>query len=527
MIVGRVFAGAGGNDRLQLGGAGTGHFDVGTIGTGHQYLGFETLNVVGGTWILDGIGADAWNVLGGSLGGSAVLGAVNVASGATLSPGASTGVLSTGNLSLAAGATLLVEITGATPGTGYDQVHVAGSVTLAGAMLSLSVGAVAPGTTFTIIANDGTDAVTGTFAGLAEGAIVDAGAARFSISYQGGTGNDVVLSALPRGTAGDDNFTASAAAERIDALEGIDTVTFGFRLVDATVRHIGNTVVIDGPSSHTVLTGIERFVFTDGIVENNDGNVLVDDLFYYSRHHDVWNAHVGAEEHFQSAGWREGRDPSAFFDTSIYLATNPDVSASGIDPLTHFDQTGWREGRIPSTTFDPRRYLDANPDVKASGVDPLWHYLQFGYQEGRQPFAPTALIAADGFDYVHYLQHNSDVAVSGADPLEHFVAFGWKEGRNPNALFDTERLSRDLHRRRGGRHQSARPLQQFRLARGARSFGELRYDVVSRRLPRRCGRERQSAGALFPVWHGRRPPGLRRWRVGIGRFAAPPGRLTH
>ena len=47
-------------------------------------------------------------------------------------------MLSTGNLSLAAGATLLVEITGATPGTGYDQVHVAGSVNLAGATLSLS-----------------------------------------------------------------------------------------------------------------------------------------------------------------------------------------------------------------------------------------------------------------------------------------------------------------------------------------------------------------------------------------------------
>ena len=210
VIVGRVFAGTAGNDRLQLGGTGTGHFDVGTIGTGQQYLGFETFNVIGGTWILGGTGADAWNVLGGSLGGSAVVGAVNVASGATLSPGTSTGVLVTGNLSLAAGATHLVDIVGTTAGAGHDQVQVSGTVNLAGATLSLSVGAVAPGTAFTIIANDGTDAVIGSFAGLAEGAIVDAGTARFSISYQGGSGNDVVLSALPRGTAGDDNFTAFA-----------------------------------------------------------------------------------------------------------------------------------------------------------------------------------------------------------------------------------------------------------------------------------------------------------------------------
>ena len=166
----------------------------------------------------------------------------------------------------------------------------------------------------------------------------------------------------------------SPAAERIDALEGIDTVTFGFRLVDAAVSYIGDAVVIDGPSSHTVLTGVERFVFTDGTVESNDGNVLVDDLFYYSRNHDVWNAHIDADAHFRTDGGREGRDPNAFFDTSIYLAANPDVAASGVDPLAHFDQGGWREGRIPSTTFDPRGYLAANPDVMAAGVDPLWHY---------------------------------------------------------------------------------------------------------------------------------------------------------
>jgi len=34
------------------------------------------------------------------------------------------------------------------------------------------------------------------------------------------------------------------------------------------VSYAGNTVVIDGPSSHTVLTGFERFVFTDGTVDS-------------------------------------------------------------------------------------------------------------------------------------------------------------------------------------------------------------------------------------------------------------------
>ena len=44
-----------------------------------------------------------------------------------------------------------------------------------------------------------------------------------------------------------------------------------------------------------MLTGFETFVFTDGTVNNNDGDWLVDDLFYYSRYHDVWNAHVEAD----------------------------------------------------------------------------------------------------------------------------------------------------------------------------------------------------------------------------------------
>ena len=47
-----------------------------------------------------------------------------------------------------------------------------------------------------------------------------------------------------------------------------------------------------------MLTGFEMFVFTDGTVNNNDGDPLVDDLFYYSQYHDVWNAHVDADAHY-------------------------------------------------------------------------------------------------------------------------------------------------------------------------------------------------------------------------------------
>jgi hypothetical protein len=244
---------------------------------------------------------------------------------------------------------------------------------------------------------------------------------------------------LLAGTPDDDAFAALPGNERIDAGGGTDTIAFNFKLTDATVRHADNTVVIDGPAgSHTVLTGFERFVFTDGTVNNADGNPLVDDLFYSAQNHDVWNAHVDADQHYNTVGWHEGRDPSAFFSTTLYLAANPDVKQAGVNPLTHFDQFGWREGRVASLDFDPREYLATYADVAAAHIDPLWHFLAAGASEGRLPFAPpSALLMPNGFDFVYYLHDNPDVAAAGVDPFWHFQAIGWTEGRNPNALFDT------------------------------------------------------------------------------------------
>jgi hypothetical protein len=240
------------------------------------------------------------------------------------------------------------------------------------------------------------------------------------------------------GTPGDDSFTAVTGNSQYDAGTGVDTIAFDFRLVDAVVTWSGNQVIIDGPSSHTVLSGFEVYQFTDGTVNNDDGSPLIDDLFYNSQNHDVWNAQVDADFHYNVMGWKEGRDPSAFFDTALYLTLNPDVRAAGVNPLTHYDTTGWKEGRLPSLEFGTQQYLDANPDVKAAQIDPLFHFLVIGASEGRQPIAPSSLIGANGFDFVYYLQHNPDVAAAHVDPLQHFQTVGWKEGRDPNASFDTD-----------------------------------------------------------------------------------------
>jgi hypothetical protein len=244
----------------------------------------------------------------------------------------------------------------------------------------------------------------------------------------------IIVKPSETGTAHDDKFVAQTGNQSIDAGGGIDTVTIGFRLVDATVRYVDDKVIIDGPSSHAVLRGFEKFVFTDGTVDNSDGDALVDDLFYYAQNHDMWSAGADADAHYHAAGWHEGRDPNAFFSTSVYLALNPEAKAAAIDPLAHWHASGWQG--LPSLAFDGAKYLAINTDVAAAHIDPLWHFLAVGASEGREPVAPTKLLAANGFDFVYYLQQNPDVAAAGIDPLQHFQTIGWKEGRNPNALFD-------------------------------------------------------------------------------------------
>ena len=49
---------------------------------------------------------------------------------------------------------------------------------------------------FVIINNDGTDAISGTFSSKPEGSTVSAGSESFRITYQGGDGNDVVLTQI-------------------------------------------------------------------------------------------------------------------------------------------------------------------------------------------------------------------------------------------------------------------------------------------------------------------------------------------
>lgn len=159
-----------------------------------------TAQVDAGSLVVDGSFLPASTIAvaaGATLGGSGTVGTVSVAGTSVLAPGTSPGILHTGSVTLAPGATLRVEIAGTAPGTGHDRLDVTGAVTLTGATLDVQPSFTpAGGDSFVIVANDGTDAVVGTFATLAESTLFTAGGRAFRISYVGGDGNDVALLAL-------------------------------------------------------------------------------------------------------------------------------------------------------------------------------------------------------------------------------------------------------------------------------------------------------------------------------------------
>lgn len=204
-----------------------------------------------GTLTLSGTSNYASGALNVEAGAVNITGAVNNAATATIASGAAFGgsgafggettVQSGGklgidgiknvftiddNLILSSGSTYSVEIDGTTAGTDYDKTVVNGTVNLTGATLNLS-GSLAPtvGSVFTLIDNDSNDVVIGSFSGLAEGGTVTVNSIAMNISYLGGTGNDITLTAQmgfsalafsnDSGIAGD--FITNTAAQTVTA----------------------------------------------------------------------------------------------------------------------------------------------------------------------------------------------------------------------------------------------------------------------------------------------------------------------
>jgi hypothetical protein len=195
-----------GSGGVSIGGV-TSNGDIGTVILSgiDTYTGDTAL----GNLYVDGAlsGTSSVGVLTGTLGGTGTIsGPVQTTSGSFANfifpgQGPTPGVLSTGSVTLGSVGLqfFVVKINGPTVGTQYNQLNVNGAVTLgtAGILEMTSLGYVPPhGAQFTIIKNNGGSPVSGTFSGLSEGATFVAESTTFQISYVGGSGHDVVLTAI-------------------------------------------------------------------------------------------------------------------------------------------------------------------------------------------------------------------------------------------------------------------------------------------------------------------------------------------
>ncbi|HET7437417.1 MAG TPA: Ig-like domain-containing protein [Thermoanaerobaculia bacterium] len=201
-----------GSGTLTIAGTTTGTFSGAISGTGNLVLsGAQTLSLTGAntaTGTLTDMGSGlvisgaGWpgpvmlnNGSSAGLSNSTTIGPLTVTNSQVTPGGGGTGIANTGNLTFLAGAQYHVLLNGTTAGS-FSRLNVTGTVSLGGAQLIVTPGATFPaGTQFIVIDNDGVDAVTGTFGGLGNGATFAAGGQNFTVSYTGGTGNDVVLTA--------------------------------------------------------------------------------------------------------------------------------------------------------------------------------------------------------------------------------------------------------------------------------------------------------------------------------------------
>lgn len=192
-------------------------------GSGTVLLGARTLAVA----------SDASTTYGGTIAGSG--GLVKTGAGTlTLTAASTTGgawriaqgtlvlgdaAITTGGLSEAADATLSVS-----PRASGAAVNVNGPLNPSGALTVQPAGAVTAGERFTLVHTTGPGA-GGTFTGLPEGATFSVGGATFQITYRGGPGHDIVLTAKSSTSANaathDDGSRRTAAAAGLGGGRGL------------------------------------------------------------------------------------------------------------------------------------------------------------------------------------------------------------------------------------------------------------------------------------------------------------------
>jgi cell surface hyaluronidase len=191
------------------------------------------------------------------LGGSLV--SATTINGGILTPRGTPGIAN--NLTLGSGATLSSRINHSTPGTGYDQLSVNGTLTISGTPDLTPAPGLTAGTTFTLLNKTSAGASTGSFTGKPQGSLFVDDGYGWIISYTGGDGNDLTVTiATPGETWRYLNFgTLSSTGANADAADkDNDGISNLVEYATGTNPNVSDPV----PTSATKIPGSIDFRFT-------------------------------------------------------------------------------------------------------------------------------------------------------------------------------------------------------------------------------------------------------------------------
>jgi autotransporter-associated beta strand protein len=334
-----------GSSKTQLTKVGTGTL---TLTAQENYNGSTA--VMDGALIVDGTlpGVGGVMVRGGILGGTGQVTGL-VATGGAVSPGHSPGILHAASFTLGQNSGLLIDLNGPTAGAGYDQLDVAGEVILNSPLTVTRRFGAAEGATFTIVNVAAGHHITGIFPGLAEGATLDLAGQHFSITYKGGDGNDVVLTALDHPPAVTYYLSEGATGSFFDEdvlianPNGVEApVTLTFSKEDGT--QVTSTQTIAAQSHATVhvdqIPGLEATATATEVKSDQGLPLVVERTMFWDASHYAGSS--GSAVDTPARDWFFAEGSQGFFNTFV-LVINPNSSPSDVT------FTFLREADVPVT----------------------------------------------------------------------------------------------------------------------------------------------------------------------------------
>ena len=178
--------------------SGTNSYSTTSVGAGTLLITGSTTSsasAIGGTLLVDGtLVGNAVVTSPGTLGGSGTIQG-NVSGTGTVAPGDSPGTL-TINGNFTPTGSVALELDGTTAGTLFDQLVVSGTVDLSGATLSPTIGYYAAMNDQYLVVNKTSAGAIVPFSSYGEGSPITIGEFSAIVSYQGGDGNDLLLTVV-------------------------------------------------------------------------------------------------------------------------------------------------------------------------------------------------------------------------------------------------------------------------------------------------------------------------------------------